>query len=211
MKRFVIFLLLAALLLAPVPALAAPRFTTLSVVPEKSVSLMGEGLPESTDFDVYFGRMGTRGVGGTLVGVARTNSLGKFINTYTIPLALSKDYQIDVMLVAYDAKGKPKYKYYTQFINREQTTGLTFDKVNPTRNVTLTVTGLQEKSRYTVWMRATLNGTPYKAAMFETKPNKTFATVQVPIPVKLRGEPGLYVVIVDRAGYIVTSGYFYNR
>ncbi len=71
MKRFVIFLLLAALLLAPVPALAAPRFTTLSVVPEKSVSLMGEGLPESTDFDVYFGRMGTRGVGGTLVGVAQ--------------------------------------------------------------------------------------------------------------------------------------------
>lgn len=210
MKRFVVFLLLAALLLTPVSALAAPRFTTLSVVPEKSVSLMGEGLPDNTLFDVYFGRMGTRGVNGTYVGAARTNGLGKFINTYTIPLALSKDYQIDVMLVSYE-KGKPKYKYFTQFINREDATNLTLVKINPTRNITISVSGLQDESRYTVWMRATPTSTPYKAGMFETRKGKTFATVQVPIPVKLRGEPGLYVVIVDRYGYIVTSGYFYNR
>lgn len=213
MKRNILItiLLISILLITPLNALAASaKFTVLSVTPEKSVTLMAEGLPKDKTFDVYFGRMGTRGVGGTYVGSMRANGLGRAISTFTIPLALSKDYQIDVMLISYKDNGKPDQKYYTQFINLQNSTGLTFEKIVPTRNVTIRVVGLQEKSRYTVWMMATPNSTPYKAAMFETKDKKTFAVVQVPIPYKLRGEPALYVVIV-KDGMIVTQGYFYNR
>jgi|GEM_PF-6637540 len=213
MKKLLVVLMLVTILLTPVQAAwaANAQFTVLSVVPEKTVTLMGEKLPANTPFDVYMGRMGTRGVNGVYVGTAYTNSLGKFISTYTIPLEFSKDYQVDVMLVTYK-DGKVKEKYFTQFINRSNATGITFEKIVPTRNVVITVYGLQEDSRYTVWMRATPTSTPYKAGMFETKKGKVFASrVRVAIPYKLRGEPGLYVIIVDRGGNVITTGYFYNK
>jgi hypothetical protein len=83
--------------------------------------------------------------------------------------------------------------------------------INPTRNVVLELNGLQDESRYVIWMRANLVSTPYRAALIETEKDKTIARVQVPIPVALRGEPFLYVYVVDKLGYAYTSGWFYNR
>ncbi len=213
MKKTIAFLLvLVILLMTPLTALAAkPKFTVLSVTPEKSVTLSAEGLPAHQSFEVYMGRAGTRGVSGEYVGSTSTNGLGRFLTTFNIPLQLSKDYQIDVFLVGTAKDGKTKIKYYTNFINRSQPSGVSFLKINPTRNVTLEVRNLKDDARYHVWMSAGLNTTPYRAALFKVAKGKSAISVQVPIPVKLRGEPSLYVYIVDALGYVVAQGYFYNR
>ncbi|RCK72752.1 MAG: hypothetical protein ANABAC_1286 [Anaerolineae bacterium] len=210
MKKTISILLLVILLMTPAAALAAtPKFTILAVNPEKTVTISAEGLPEKQLFDVYMGRAGTNGINGVYVGSVSTNGYGRFVSAFTIPLQYSKDYQVDVLLT-YSKNGK-KFKYYTHFINRSQAASLTFLDIKPTRNIVLEIKGLQDESKYTIWMRANLVSTPYRAGMVETAKGKTTAKIQVPIPVALRGEPYLYVYVVDKLGYVYTSGWFYNR
>lgn len=211
MKKTLSIVLLVILLMTPTIALAGtPKFTILSVNPEKTVTISADGLPAKETFDVYMGRAGTNGVNGVYVGSVATNGYGRFISAFIIPLQYSKDYQIDV-LVTYTTKANKKVKYYTHFINRSQQAALRFVDIKPTRNVQLEITGLKDEERYTVWMRANLLSTPYKAGAFETGKDKTSAKIQVQIPVMLRGEPYLYVYIVDKLGYVYTQGWFYNR
>jgi len=210
MKKLIPILLLVAILAAPMTALAAkPKFTVLAVSPGQTVTLSAEGLPNLQSFDVYMGRAGSKAIYSTYVSTVATNRLGRFIATFTIPLQYSKDYQIDVILTY--TKGGKKHKYLTHFVNQSQAARMSITKVNATRNVTLEISGLQGDSRYYVWMRSSLVSTPYKALMFEVPKNKTNAKVQVPIPWKLKGEPWIYVYIVNKAGYVFTSGWFYNR
>ena len=121
MKKAIFMTMLVVMLMTPITALAAtPKFTILSVTPEKTVTISAEGLPEKQFFDVYMGRAGTNGIYGVHVGSVSTNGYGRFISSFTIPLQYSKDYQIDVLLTY--TKGEKKYKYYTHFINQTQTT-----------------------------------------------------------------------------------------
>ncbi len=71
----------------PAGASTIPSTTIQSVVKDTSVKVKGSNFTTNDSYKVYIGAIGTKGVGGTLVGTQSTNGSGTFTETYTIPAA----------------------------------------------------------------------------------------------------------------------------
>ncbi len=87
----------------PAPTLAAstgviPTFSIVSVVQDRSVTIQTYNFPANRTFNVRMGRIGTRGVNGSLAGTIQTGSAGSFVVTLEIPPALSGRGQIAIRL-----------------------------------------------------------------------------------------------------------------
>jgi hypothetical protein len=95
------------------PGQAIPTFQVLSVIPEVSVTIRTTNFPANKTFKVTMGKIGTMGVGGTLVATTESGNGGSFQATYNIPANLKYEALIAIRLQ--DLTGK--YYAYNWFEN----------------------------------------------------------------------------------------------
>jgi hypothetical protein len=80
------------------PAAVVPTISIVSVVPDVSVTIRTHNYPANQTFTARMGPMGTRGVGGTVVGTTPSGAGGSFEATYPIPADLHGARQIAIRL-----------------------------------------------------------------------------------------------------------------
>lgn len=73
-----------------------PTFSIASVVRNTSVTISGVNFPPNDAFTVTMGPMGTKGIGGYVVGTLNTGAGGSLTATYSIPAALAGSTQISI-------------------------------------------------------------------------------------------------------------------
>ncbi len=106
MKRVItIFITMFILLGFTIPVAAAsttsvtiPTFTILEVVKDKSVTIQTNNFPANDTFTVTMGIIGTRGIGGTVVGSTKSGNGGSIKEIYTIPPSLAGAEMIAIRL-----------------------------------------------------------------------------------------------------------------
>jgi hypothetical protein len=77
-----------------------PSFSITAVVKDASVSVKTYNFPADTDFKVFMGKMGTKGVDGIYVTTINSGTGGVFSQTFTVPAALAGDSQIAIRMEA---------------------------------------------------------------------------------------------------------------
>jgi len=75
-----------------------PTFSIVSVVKDKSVTIKTNNLPPDDRFEVFMGRMGTRGINGIKVDTTSSGNGGTLMLTYTVPDALKGSSQIAIRM-----------------------------------------------------------------------------------------------------------------
>jgi hypothetical protein len=75
-----------------------PTFAIVSVERDNTVTIRTDNFPANRDFTARMGPMGTRGIGGTVVGTTNSSSGGTFDVTYEIPAGLQGHRQIAIRL-----------------------------------------------------------------------------------------------------------------
>jgi len=79
-------------------AVVIPTISISSVVTDQSVTIQTHNYPANQTFTVRMGKMGTLGIGGTVVGTVNSGAGGSFSETFAIPDHLKGDYQIAIRL-----------------------------------------------------------------------------------------------------------------
>jgi hypothetical protein len=82
----------------PTPYQGFPSFSIVSVVRDQSVTIRTNNLPANQTFTARMGPMGTRGVGGTVVGTTQSGEGGSILVTYDIPAALRSSSRISIRM-----------------------------------------------------------------------------------------------------------------
>jgi hypothetical protein len=103
-----------------------PTFSIVSVVAGQSVTIRTNNFPASQTFTARMGAMGTRGLGGTVVGTTESGVGGVFVVTYQIPEGLRTASQIAIRL-----ESPQGYYAYNWFNNSTSGTGTTPVPVTP--------------------------------------------------------------------------------
>jgi hypothetical protein len=80
------------------PISGIPTFNIQAVVKDTSVTILTNNFPPNQTFTVRMGPMGTKAVGGIVVGTTDSGTGGAFSATYTIPAALASSYQIAIRM-----------------------------------------------------------------------------------------------------------------
>jgi hypothetical protein len=117
------FLLIPAgsTLLSPVATYAAiPTIQIISVTTDQEVTVRTYDFPANQTFSVTMGPMGTRGIGGMVVGTINSGAGGTFDATFPIPAALHGSNQISIRL-----QTSHLYPYYSYnwFFNKTTSSG----------------------------------------------------------------------------------------
>lgn len=89
-----------------------PFLSILNVVTDGEVTLQTYNFPPDKDFLVTMGPMGTRGIGGYVVGTQNSGEGGSFIATYPIPQQLYGSDMISIRLES-TSSGHYAYDYFT--------------------------------------------------------------------------------------------------
>jgi hypothetical protein len=95
-----------------------PTISITSVNEDDDVTIQTNNFPANKDFQVYMGKIGTRGVGGILVTTINSGDGGSFPETFDIPTPLKGDYQIAIRLQTAD-----NYFYAYNWFYNNTTTG----------------------------------------------------------------------------------------
>lgn len=85
----------------PAPSLPVgtiPTFSISAVTTDQTVTIKTSNFPANDNFNVLMNTIGTRGVGGILVGTQASGAGGTFTATYNIPAALKGQQQIAIRL-----------------------------------------------------------------------------------------------------------------
>ncbi len=104
-----------------------PLTEIVAVVRDDEVSIRTYNFPAGTDFTVTMGPMGTRGIGGYVVGTVNSGAGGSFNATFKIPAQLYGSYQISIRL---QSGGYYPYYSYNWFYNNS--TGMPPTDPSPT-------------------------------------------------------------------------------
>jgi hypothetical protein len=80
------------------PVSGIPTFGIQAVVKDTSVTILTNNFPPNQTFTVRMGAMGTKGIGGIVVGTTDSGTGGAFTATYAIPAALAGSYQIAIRM-----------------------------------------------------------------------------------------------------------------
>jgi hypothetical protein len=80
------------------PLSGIPTFSIQAVVKDTSVTILTNNFPANQTFTVRMGPMGTKGIGGTVVGTTDSGVGGAFSATYAIPAGLAGSYQIAIRM-----------------------------------------------------------------------------------------------------------------
>jgi hypothetical protein len=75
-----------------------PTFTIVNVARNDSVTIKTSNLPKNDTFDVYMGKIGTRGLNGIKVDTTSSGEGGSQTLTYKIPEKLKGEYQIAIRM-----------------------------------------------------------------------------------------------------------------
>ncbi|MFN2304528.1 MAG: hypothetical protein ACK2TV_12440, partial [Anaerolineales bacterium] len=75
-----------------------PTFTIIGVTKDESVKIKTNNFPADLDFKVFMGKMGTKGIDGTLITTIDSGDGAVFEETFNIPEGLIGDYQIAIRL-----------------------------------------------------------------------------------------------------------------
>ncbi len=97
----IVMALLVGLLAVPlvnVQAFTIPTFSIVSVDQDVSVTIKTANFPANQTFTVRMGVIGTKGIGGTVVGTTDSGAGGSFTATYDIPLSLQGARQIAIRM-----------------------------------------------------------------------------------------------------------------
>lgn len=99
----------------PPPSSVKPKpvFTVTSVVPDKSVTITTQNFPANDRFEVLMGHMGSRGIGGIVVGTVSTGAGGSLTYTFAIPVALYGQPQIAIRLQSITGFDYYAYNWFT--------------------------------------------------------------------------------------------------
>lgn len=110
MQLTLIFVTLLALFAVnnTVQAETIPTILIIAVTEDAKVTVQTQNYPANIDFDVRMGRIGTRGIGGILVGTFNSGSGGSQKFTFDIPALLHHDHQIAIRT---DAKSGGFYSF----------------------------------------------------------------------------------------------------
>lgn len=100
-----------------------PTISITSVNADDNVTIQTNNFPAQKDFQVYMGKIGTRGVGGILVTTINSGDGGSFPATFDIPAALKGDYQIAIRLQTADNYFYAFNWFYNNTTNGTPTTG----------------------------------------------------------------------------------------
>lgn len=118
-----------------------PTFSIVSVVKDTSVTIRTHNLPPNYTFKVRMGKMGTRGVGGTVIGNFDSGTGGSKKFTFDIPAGLKGRKQI---AIRFDAVSGVHYFAFNWFWNNPSGTNITtgfptFTIVSVVRNTSVTI------------------------------------------------------------------------
>jgi len=102
------------------PYTGIPTFTITAVDVNKTVSIETNNFPPNQTFTVTMGPMGSRGVGGVVVGTLNSGVGGTLKATYNIPAQFHNAYQVAIR--AQTAHANPFFAY-NWFYNNTSTTG----------------------------------------------------------------------------------------
>ncbi len=80
------------------PPVTIPTFGIQSVVKDSTVMIITNNFPANDNYTVTMGLMGTKGIGGVVVGTQASGTGGSFTATYTIPASLAGQDQIAIRL-----------------------------------------------------------------------------------------------------------------
>jgi hypothetical protein len=89
-----------------------PFLSILNVVSNGEVTLQTYNFPPETDFIVTMGPMGTKGIGGYVIGTQNSGEGGSFIATYPVPQQLYGSDMISIRLQS-TTSGHYAYDYFT--------------------------------------------------------------------------------------------------
>jgi hypothetical protein len=108
MKRLIPLLIAILVFISPlqsafnfslsVRASAIPTISIVSVIRDETVTIRTQNYPSGVTFTARMGAMGTRGIGGTVVGTTPSAEGGSFLTTYEIPDSLHGSYRIAIRL-----------------------------------------------------------------------------------------------------------------
>jgi hypothetical protein len=80
------------------PVTGIPTFGIQAVVRDTSVTILTNNFPPNQTFTVRMGAMGTKGIGGIVVGTTDSGTGGTFTATYSIPAALAGSHRIAIRM-----------------------------------------------------------------------------------------------------------------
>lgn len=109
----------AAAAMPPAVAAATAGLSIVSVKAGKSVTIQVAAMPANTVYQVRMNTIGTLGVGGTLVGTAKTNGSGTFTATFAIPESLKS---LDKIAIRAEAQAHADWFVYNWFNNVSSST-----------------------------------------------------------------------------------------
>lgn len=112
-----------------------PFTSILNVVANGEISLQTFNFPADKEFIVTMGTIGTRGIGGTVVGIQNSGEGGSFIATYAVPAALQGSDMISIRLQS-TTSGHYAYNW---FYNSDGNVPVTFGNAIPTTGTETTV------------------------------------------------------------------------
>ena len=122
-------ILIALLILFPTVVIAAPAesqadswysiptFYIESVVTDDTVTIVTQNFPADDTFTITMGLMGTRGIGGVVLGSQGSGGGGTFSATYDLPDSLKGEYQVAIRLES----ATSGYYAYNWFYNNTST------------------------------------------------------------------------------------------
>ncbi|HSV85079.1 MAG TPA: hypothetical protein VLH85_00795 [Levilinea sp.] len=83
----------------PVPTFTGiPTFMIQAVVRDSTVTVLTNNFPPNQIFTVRMGAMGTRAIGGIVIGTTNSGAGGSFVETYTIPASLAGSSRIAIRM-----------------------------------------------------------------------------------------------------------------
>ncbi len=83
---------------APTPITGIPTFSIQSVVGDQSVTVLTRNFPANRTFTVRMGAIGTRGIGGTVVGTLESGTGGALTASFNIPEGLRSSRRIAIRM-----------------------------------------------------------------------------------------------------------------
>ncbi len=195
-----------------------PVFSVTSVKKDQTVTVSVSGYPANKTFNILMGKIGTKGVNGTLVGSGKTNNNGSFSATVDIPKKLQG---LDTIAIRIEAQGNTGMYAYNWFYNKNQSggsggadggsysSGLAVTSVVEDKSVSFKAGNLQPNRTYGVYLdRKNSNDKvsgKWVASVTTDSKGYVSATVDIPVEYKDRRELSLRLVSSDGKSFVATS------
>ncbi len=213
----------------PKGAGTTPSTTVTNVTEGTDVTVNGTNFTTDDTYNVYIGKYGTKGKGGTKVATQDTNANGKFEDTYDIPAALKDEAKLAIRFES-PSSGYYAYDWFYNDTSGDFGTGgptsswgyppkgantipsITITEIDKNNTVKIKGTNFTTNDTYKVYMGVfgTKGVGGVKVATQDTNDSGTF-TATFDIPASLQGEATIAIRLESaNSGYYVYD-WFTNK